>query len=180
MTTAELEKLKYPVGNFEMPATITSEMRANYIAIIEAFPAKIAEAAAHLSDEQLDTPYRPEGWTIRQVVHHCADSHINALCRLKLGLTEDLPTIKPYMEALWAELPDSKLPIDCSLVIIKNVHQRWVTILKNMTADDFSRSFIHPEHGFSFSLAQNTALYAWHCSHHLAHITTLKASENWA
>ncbi len=180
MTAVDLEKLKYPIGNFEMPHEVSPEMIARYIAIIENFPQKIDSETAHLTDEQLDTPYRPNGWTIRQVVHHCADSHINALIRVKLGLTEDNPTIKPYLEAKWAELPDGKsMPVAISLNLLKSVHHRWIIVLKSMANADFKRTFIHPENNQLFRLEQNTALYAWHCEHHLAHITTLKKSKNW-
>ena len=162
MTEAQLEKLKYPIGNFQMPDEVSPEMLARFIDTIEGFPTKIRKETVHLSDPQLDTPYRPDGWTIRQVVHHCADSHCNALIRLKLGLTEDNPTIKPYLEARWAELPDSQLPISISLTLLNSVHQRWVSVLKNMTPPEFKRTFVHPEHGQIFRLEQNTALYAWH------------------
>ena len=134
----------------------------------------------HLSDEQLNTPYRPEGWTIRQVVHHCADSHMNALIRFKLALTEDTPTVKPYLEDRWSELPDSKSTrIDSSIKILEGVHERLSLLLKSLTQSDLEREFIHPEHGRKILVKENIGLYAWHCDHHLAHITTLKKSKNW-
>lgn len=140
----------------------------------------MAEATILLSDAQLDTPYRPEGWTIRQVVHHCADSHMNAIIRLKLALTEEKPVIKPYFEDRWAELVDGKsLPIEPSLKILEGVHKRWVLLLENLTASQFQRTFVHPELGTEFSLAVATANYAWHCEHHLAHITNVQTRNGW-
>ena len=148
--------------------------------MIENFPEKIKSETENLSDEQLDTPYRPEGWTIRQVVHHCADSHMNAFIRLKLALSENTPTIKPYAEALWAELPDTKnLPLHSSFLILEGVHFRWTTALKNMSEKEFERSFIHPEKGKELTLHESTGMYAWHCNHHLAHITELKKRKGW-
>lgn len=175
-----MEELKYPVGQYKKPEIFTKEILATAISIIEQFPKKIKQEVLHLTDEQLDTPYRPEGWTIRQVVHHCADSHMNALIRLKLALTENTPTIKPYMEALWADLADTKtLPIHSSLIIIEGVHKRWTAVLKSMNEKDFTRSFIHPEKGRAITLNESADMYAWHCNHHLAHITHLKKRKNW-
>ncbi|MBA2610625.1 MAG: bacillithiol transferase BstA [Bacteroidetes bacterium] len=175
-----MEELKYPVGQYKKPASFTKEILENAISVIEQFPKKIKQEVEHLSDEQLDTPYRPEGWTIRQVVHHCADSHMNAHIRLKLALTETTPIIKPYTEALWAELEDTKnFPIHSSLIIIEGVHARWTAVLKNMSDIDFNRNFIHPEKGRTLSLHESTDMYAWHCNHHLAHITGLKKRKNW-
>lgn len=175
-----MEELKYPVGRYQKPDVFTKEILTESIFVIEQFPKKIKQEVESLSDEQLDTPYRPDGWTVRQVVHHCADSHINAFIRIKMALTEDTPTIKPYSEALWAELADGKnLPIQPSLSIIENVHLRWVTVLKTMKDKDFDRSFIHPEKGKKLSLHESTGMYAWHCNHHLAHITALKKRNGW-
>lgn len=175
-----MEELKYPVGQYKKPETFTKEILDVAISVIENFPKKIKQETENLSDEQLDTPYRPEGWTLRQVVHHCADSHMNAFIRIKMVLTENTPTIKPYEQDLWAKLPDSKnLPIQPSLLIIDNVHLRWVTVLKNTDYKDFSRGFIHPEKGRELSLHESTGLYAWHCNHHLAHITSLKKRKGW-
>ncbi|MBA3680819.1 MAG: putative metal-dependent hydrolase [Bacteroidetes bacterium] len=175
-----MEELKYPVGHYQKPKTFTKEVLTEALSVIEQFPKKIKKEVESLSDEQLDTPYRPDGWTIRQVVHHCADSHMNAFIRIKLALTENTPTIKPYAEALWAELSDTKkLPIQSSLSIIEGVHFRWTTLLKNMNASDFDRGFIHPEKGKELSLHESTGMYAWHCNHHLAHITALKKRKGW-
>jgi DinB superfamily len=175
-----MEELKYPVGHYQKPKVFTNEILREATSVIEQFPKKIKHEVENLTDEQLDTPYRPDGWTVRQVVHHCADSHMNAFIRLKLALTEDTPTIKPYAEALWAELADTKtLQVQPSLSIIENVHLRWVTVLKNMKDKDFERSFIHPEKGKELSLHESTGMYAWHCNHHLAHITNLKKRKGW-
>jgi len=140
---------------------------------------RIAEAVSGLTDEQLDTPYREGGWTLRQTVHHVADSHINSFCRFKLALTEDdPPTIRPYYEDRWADLPDSNLPVEVSLKIIEGVHQRWTRMLKTMTDADFEREFIHPETG-PWKLEKALAMYAWHSRHHTAHITSLRETNNW-
>jgi hypothetical protein len=175
-----LEKLRYPTGRFEKPDKITGEMIGQYITEISMFPEHLRSEVEKLSEDQLDTVYRPDGWTIRQVVHHCADSHMNSLVRLKLTLTEDKPTIKPYFEDRWAELTDSKsMPIEPALKMLEGVHKRWTFLLAGLTDDQWTRSFIHPEHGRAVRLDQNTALYAWHCKHHLAHVTTLKKSKGW-
>lgn len=175
-----LEELKYPIGKFQFPKEINSEMIINFIHIIENFPIKISNEVNNLSDEQLDTQYRPEGWTIRQVVHHCADSHMNAFIRFKLALTEDTPIIKPYLENKWAELSDSKLiPIDSSLKIIEGLHHRWSILLNNLSNDDYKKEYLHPETNRKFKLNEALALYAWHCNHHLAHITNLKKLKGW-
>ncbi|NDK55155.1 YfiT family bacillithiol transferase [Pontibacter fetidus] len=175
-----LDKLKFPIGEFEKPETITENILTNWISVIALFPEKLTSEVNNLTDSQLDTPYRPGGWTVRQVVHHCADSHINSLTRFKLALTEDNPTIKPYFEDRWAELPDSKtLPIDSSLKILEGIHARWITLLNNLTNQQLKRTFVHPEKGKALSLDEATGLYAWHCNHHLAHITTLKQRKNW-
>ncbi len=175
-----MEELKYPIGHYQKPNVFTKEILSEAISVIEQFPKKIKQEVEGLTDEQLDTPYRPHGWTVRQVVHHCADSHINAFIRIKMALTENTPTIKPYAEALWAELADGKtLPVQPSLSIIENVHLRWVTVLKNMKDEAFDRSFIHPEKGKELSLHESTGMYAWHCKHHLAHITELKKRKGW-
>jgi hypothetical protein len=176
----DLEKLKYPIGKFQKPASITAEQRNGFIRTIADFPAKLKAETAHLTDAQLDTPYRPGGWTVRQVVHHCADSHMNSLTRLKLALTEDKPTVKPYFEDKWAGLADStQLSIAPALQMIEGIHARWAYLLGTLTSEQFKRSFIHPEHGKEFFLDENTALYAWHCDHHLAHIVNLKKEKGW-
>jgi hypothetical protein len=175
-----LEELKYPIGKFKKHDTITSEMLRKFIADIESFPKRLRAEVENLTDEQLDTPYRPNGWIIRQVVNHCADSHMNGFIRHKLLLTENKPTIKPYFENLWAELPDSKsMPIESALQILDGGHKRWTVLLKSLGQDDLKRIYIHPEHGKEFQLEESIALYAWHCNHHLAHITELKKRKNW-
>ena len=173
-------KLKYPIGKFVMPVEFTADLLNHCISDIALFPERLRNEVQHLGEEQLDTPYRPEGWTIRQVVHHCADSHMNSLTRFKLALTEDSPAIKPYMEARWAELPDSRtMPVEPSLKMIEGIHERWVVILRDLTEDQYKRVFIHPEHGRAFRVDQNVAIYAWHCNHHLAHIAETKNRLNW-
>ncbi|MCG3165062.1 MAG: putative metal-dependent hydrolase YfiT [Bacteroidia bacterium] len=176
----DLEQLKYPIGKFKMPADFTSGSINTFISDIENFPSLLRKEVEALNNEQLDTPYRPEGWTIRQVVNHCADSHMNSLIRFKLALTEENPTIKPYFEERWAELADSKtMPVAAALTMLDGLHTRWVVLLKAMTSADFEKTFVHPQSGRIFSLKQTLALYSWHCQHHLAHITTLKNSRNW-
>ena len=170
--------MRYPIGKFEKPGTVTAAQRAAWIEEIEALPARLREAAGGLTDEQLDTPYRPGGWTVRQVVHHVADSHMNSFIRFRLGLTEDEPTVKPYDEKRWAELCDSGMPVDVSLQIIEALHRRWVVLLRGMSDADFSRTFRHPEMG-SFRLDSNLALYAWHGKHHEAHIGNLRKTKGW-
>lgn len=175
-----IEELKYPIGRFEEPATITTETLSKWISDILYFPERLKNEVNHLTDEQLNTPYRSGGWTIRQVIHHCADSHMNSLTRLKLVLTEDKPTIKPYDEGRWAELADSKnMPIEPSLKMIEGIHERWTVLLNNLTKDEYSRIFVHPEHGKTFRIDENIGIYAWHCNHHLAHITETKKRNNW-
>jgi len=175
-----LEQLKYPIGKFEAPATITKEILSQWIADISSFPARLKNEVHHLTDEQLDTPYRPEGWTIRQVIHHCADSHMNSMTRFKLTLTEDQPTIKPYYEERWAELMDNKnMPIAPSLKMLEGIHERWKMLLNHLTEEQKARVFIHPEHGKTFRTDENIGTYAWHCNHHLAHITETKKRNNW-
>jgi hypothetical protein len=164
------EKLRFPIGRFVVPETITPEMRARYIEEIAAAPAAMRAAVKGLSEAQLDTPYRPGGWTIRQVVHHVPDSHLNAYVRMKLALTEDEPTITPYKEARWAELPDSRgVPVETSLALYESVQSRWVYIMRSMTDAQWKRAYIHPEQG-RYPLERQAALYAWHGKHHVAHI----------
>ncbi len=175
-----LEQLKFPIGKFEKPTTITKDDLLNWISEISTFPSRLKNEVNHLTNQQLDTQYRPEGWTIRQVVHHCADSHMNSLIRLKLTLTEEKPTVKPYYEERWAELADSKnMPIEPSLKMIEGIHERWTVLLNNLSESDYSKIFIHPEHGKAFRIDENIGMYAWHCNHHLAHITETKKRNNW-
>jgi hypothetical protein len=179
MENSDLEKLRFPIGHFEKPALYTKEIVSGYIAIIAAFPEKLKAAVSDLDEEQLDTPYRDGGWTIRQVVHHCADSHMNSLIRFKLALTEETPIIKPYFENLWANLADSQMAIEPSLQILEGLHQRWGFLLNSLTEEELEKSFIHPEHGKIFQLKEVIGAYAWHCDHHLAHITELKKRKEW-
>ncbi len=165
--------LQYPVGKFQWSGPITAADRNALIDEIAATPAKVRAAVAGLSDARLDTPYRPGGWTARQVVHHIADSHMNSYIRTKLALTETDPTIKPYDEKLWAVLPDSKLPVDVSLNILDGVHHRWVVVLRSLSGHDFERPFVHPHLG-PMTLDKNVALYAWHGRHHTAHILAVR------
>ncbi len=175
-----IEQLKYPIGKFEKPTTITKDILSKSISDISSFPARLIHEVNHLTDEQLDTQYRPDGWTIRQVVHHCADSHMNSLTRLKLALTENQPTIKPYYEERWAELADSKnMLIAPALKMIEGIHERWTALLNNLTEEEHGKIFIHPEHGKTFRIDENIGVYAWHCNHQLAHITETKKRNNW-
>ena len=171
--------LRYPIGEFDRNYEVSPAARAARIQIIKDLPSAVADAVAGLNEGQLDTEYRPEGWTVRQAVHHIADSHSNSLTRFKLALTEDEPpTIRPYFEERWAELADSKLPVDVSLNMIDAIHTRWSALLESMTDDDFKREFIHPETG-NWPLEGALALYAWHSQHHTAHITRLREREGW-
>ncbi|MBX7243038.1 MAG: putative metal-dependent hydrolase [Bacteroidia bacterium] len=168
------ENLQYPVGKFNCPVFITPEMIKDYIQGIQEFPAKLRNEVQNLNEEVLDTPYRPGGWTVRQVVNHCADSHINSLIRFKLALTEENPVIKPYLEAFWAELPDSKkMPVEAALKMLEGTHERWVILLNNMTSKDYERTFYHPENYKTMTLSEALALYAWHCNHHFLHIVSV-------
>lgn len=167
---------RYPIGEFDI-AQFGS--RAANIAAIGELPGRLAAAVEDLDDGRLDTPYREGGWTVRQTVHHVADSHSNSLTRFKLALTEDeAPTIKPYYEDRWAELADSLLPIDVSLSMIAAIHTRWAALLGSMADADFEREFIHPETG-RWTLEAALALYAWHSLHHTAHITRLRERNGW-
>jgi uncharacterized damage-inducible protein DinB len=172
--------LRYPIGKFHRHGELTDELRHRYIENIERLPERLREAVKGLTPAQLETPYRPGGWTVRQLVHHVADSHMNAYVRLKLTLTEDEPLIKPYFEAKWAELHDSKtMPVDVSLNLLDGLHQRWVDVLRSMTPGEFSRNMRHPEWSKPMALDDALALYAWHGKHHVAHITELRRREGW-
>jgi hypothetical protein len=173
----DIEKLRYPIGKYATPEIYTAEIIARWITDIEALPQLIKAEADNLSSAALQQTYRPGGWTIQQLVHHCADSHMNAFIRFKLALTEDNPTIKPYMEALWAELPDTvDMPISASLHILEGVHARMAALLKILTPEQLQRTFIHPEHNRTQSIAYTIGSYAWHGNHHLAHIKNAKAN----
>ncbi|MDQ0112354.1 YfiT family bacillithiol transferase [Paenibacillus harenae] len=168
-------ELRYPIGKFEFAGECSAAQREQWIGEIEALPTRLVEAVAGLTEEQLDLPYRDGGWTVRQVVHHVADSHMNSLMRFKLALTEDQPTIKPYYEDRWAELEDSvSLDIGVSISLLESLHKRWVVLLKAMKETDFERLFIHPESQKTIRLDYNLGLYAWHGKHHVAHITSLR------
>jgi uncharacterized damage-inducible protein DinB len=172
--------LRYPIGKFHRHGELNEELRHRYIDDIERMPARLREGVKGLTEAQLDTPYRPGGWTVRQLVHHIADSHMNAYVRVKLALTEDQPLIKPYLEAKWAELQDSKtLPVEVSLNLLDSLHQRWVKVLLSMIPAEFSRVMRHPDWAEPMSLDDTLALYAWHGKHHLAHITELRRREGW-
>lgn len=171
--------LSYPTGKFQRPPRLDPEGRARAIDIVAATPSRLRQAVRGLSNEQIETPYRPGGWTVRQVVHHVPDSHLNAYCRFKLALTENEPTIKPYEENLWAQLPDVQaVPIETSLTLLDTVHERWVAILRGMKPSDFDRMLVHPESGRQ-SLDQMLALYAWHGPHHIAHVNKLRERMGW-
>lgn len=177
--TAQLSDPRYPVGRFQ-PADepITPEMLANALLTLAAEPEQLRNAVEGLSDRELDTPYRDGGWTVRQVVHHVADSHMNAFSRFKLAMTEDWPTIYAYKEAAWADLHDSAAPVEWSLEIVEAVHARWLMLLQSLSVQDWQRGFLHPERG-RMTLAQVTLLYEWHSRHHVAHITHLRAARDW-
>ncbi|MBM3819485.1 MAG: putative metal-dependent hydrolase [Acidimicrobiia bacterium] len=170
--------LRYPVGRFDPTAPVDPARRAPAIEDIAQLPAKMREAVAGLSDAQLDTPYRPGGWTVRQVVHHVADSHMNGLIRTKLALSEDTPTIKPYDENVWATHADMRLPVAVSLGILEGVHARWAAVWLGLSPADFARAFVHPEIG-RMSLDTQLQSYAWHSRHHVAHIASLRVRERW-
>jgi hypothetical protein len=171
--------LRYPIGKFERPASSSPDDRRRRIEEIAGLPAALRAAVEGLSPEQLDTPYRPGGWTVRQVVHHVPDSHINAYVRFRLALTEETPRIKPYDEARWAELPDARtLPPDVSLALLDALHDRWVTLLSAVGDDAWSRRIDHPENG-PMTLDALLAMYAWHGRHHVAHVTALRERMGW-
>jgi len=174
----DLDDLRYPIGRFRMPASSLPGVRAAHIQVLRQLPERLTAAVAGLDDAQLDTPYREGGWTVRQLVHHVADSHANCYVRFKLALTEDWPTIKLYDEAAWANLADSRMPIDVSLAMIVALHARWVSLLESMSEDDFHKGFTHPENGKQ-NLAVVLAVYDWHSRHHTAHVTALRARQGW-
>jgi hypothetical protein len=173
------QDLRFPIGDFDPAYEVTEDLIKSHIETLRNLHLKLAFAVEGLNDEQLDTEYRPQGWTVRQVVHHVADSHINAYCRFKLALTEDVPTIKPYLEAEWAKLPDSRLPVDISLKLIETSHGRWAEVVEGMSEADFQRRLEHPESG-GWTLGKMLGLYDWHAKHHTAHITGLRERKGWA
>ena len=174
------DDLRYPVGRFTMPTAWEPADRAAWRKDLADLSSNLRASVNGLNNAQLDTPYRDGGWTVRQTVHHIADSHLNAYCRFRLALTEDAPTIKPYLEAKWAELSDARTsPIAPSLEILDGVHTRLLTLIDSMTPDQWQRGFVHPEHGRTMTLWQTAALYAWHSRHHVAHINNLRARNSW-
>ena len=179
-TATATDDLRYPVGKFNYSGELPEADRVRFISEIAAAPANMRAAVRGLSPQQIDTPYRDGGWTVRQVVHHVPDSHMNAYSRFKLALTEDQPTIKPYKEDAWAELIDSRdTPIEVSLVLLESLHDRWVRLLRALTPTDLKRTLKHPELGV-VALDKYLALYAWHSRHHVAHITALKKRMGWS
>lgn len=174
-----MDDLRYPVGRYERPESSTPEQRAAWIRTVAELPARIRAAVTGLDDARLDTPYREGGWTVRQVVHHVPDSHMNAYVRFKLALTEDSPVIRPYQEGDWARLPDSiDTPPEVSLTLLDALHDRWVRLMRALTDEQWARTYRHPEMG-AMRLDQVLALYAWHSLHHVAHITNLRRREGW-
>jgi hypothetical protein len=176
-----MEDQRYPIGRFKFDGKVSREQREHWIGEIAAAPGALRAAVAGLGPQQLDTPYRDQGWTVRQVVHHVPDSHLNAYTRIKLALTEDEPQIKPYNEARWAELPDVQTaPVETSLTLLECLHRRWVLLLRALGPGDFARRFRHPELGRSIELDEVVAMYAWHGRHHVAHITSLRNRMGWS
>ena len=175
-----MNDLRYPIGRFTAPAVITPSDLVQAIDDIATLPAQLRHAVQDWTEDQLDTPYRPDGWTVKQLVHHIADSHINAYCRFKLALTEDNPTIKTYEEKLWAELSDTRnLPVNISTTLLFALHARWVEILKAVSDDDWNRPLFHPGQQKEIRLWDLLGIYAWHGKHHVAHINRLRENRNW-
>lgn len=173
------EDLRYPVGTYE-PKPYSDELKEAWLADIRFLPQAIENAVSNLSEEQLHTPYREGGWTVHQVVHHVADSHMNAYCRFKLGYTEENPAIRPYDENRWAKTSDVQtLPANISITLLYALHSRWCTFLESFTAGDYERTVYHPEHKKEFTLWVLLGMYAWHCRHHVAHITSLRERKGW-
>lgn len=180
MQNLELEKLKYPIGRFSIPNTITVDQRKQWIEAIKKLPHELVAMTQTWNVGQWKTPYRPDGWTAQQLVHHIADSHMNSLLRFKIGLTEDTPTIKTYDQDAWVKLKDvESLPAAVSLNIISGIHQRFVMVLENMSDEDFKRKVFHPEMNKNISLEEMLALYGWHSDHHYMHLKNLKKASGW-
>ena len=173
------DDLRYPVGRFEAPAQLTDAERAAATVVIASLPRAMRDAVAGLTPAQIETPYRPDGWSVRQVVHHVPESHMHAYCRFKFALLESQPTIKPYDESTWSTFADQQVAtIDASLLLLDGLHQRWTAVLSVMTPAQFARTLFHPENG-EMRLDQVLASYAWHSRHHVAHITSLRARKGW-
>ena len=171
--------VRYPIGKFQWPVTVSAEERARNIATLWTQPQRLRDAIHGLSEAQIQTPYREGGWTVRQVVHHVPESHMNSYIRFKLALTESNPTVKPYDEAAWARLSDvDSTPVETSLCLLENLHGRWDKLLRSLSEADWKREFVHPQMG-PVSLEKNLALYAWHGDHHIAHITELRRRNGW-
>jgi hypothetical protein len=170
--------MKYPIGTFQFDDEISCNVTSVWINEIEDLPRLLRDVVKDLDNEQLDTAYRSGGWTVRQVIHHLTDSHMNAYVRFKLALTEENPVIKPYDETKWAELSDYKLPIVTSLLLLETLHKRWTNLLRSLTPTDMEKTFIHPDSG-EVSVGKNIGIYAWHGRHHLAHITSLCKRHGW-
>jgi hypothetical protein len=180
MENLNLEKLRYPIGKFIVPESYSTEYISENIAEITSFPERLKKEVSNLTDEQLDTPYRSDGWTVRQVIHHCADSHMNCFIRIKWALTENNPIIKYYHEDRWAELHDNlTMPIEPSLFFLEGLHYRLSYLMDNLSKEELEMSFIHPEHNSEFKLKEIIGTYAWHGNHHLAHIKELKKRKGW-
>ena len=178
MTTEEIEKLKYPIGKFDCPTNISQQKLTDWISIIEHLPSRLNNLVEDFTEAQLDTPYRPKGWTVRQVIHHLPDSHVNAYIRFKWSLTEENPTIKAYHEDRWAELHDYRGPIQPSLNMLQSLHDKWTYLLKGLDIERLNNAYMHPESGESI-LKNIVGMYAWHSNHHFAHIQNLAKREGW-
>ena len=175
----DIEKLKFPIGEYVIDKNPSKSTIESWIKDIETFPSSLEKEITHISKDALNWKYRPNGWTVKQVIHHCADSHINSYIRFKLAITEETPTIKPYFEDKWAELLDAKdNDVSYSLSILKGLHYRWAKMLRSLTKEQLKRTFYHPENKSKINLAENIGLYAWHCNHHLAHIKNGLKSNN--
>jgi hypothetical protein len=174
----QTEDPRFPVGRFARPETIAAEDRIHAIAALAGLPSHLRSAVAGLDRQRLDTPYRDGGWTVRQLVHHIADSHINALVRVRMALTEDWPTILPYDEKAWAKMPDYTAPVEWSLDLLESLHARWVMLLRSLDGEQWARGFNHPANG-PMTVEFATLLYAWHSRHHVAHITRLRERQGW-
>lgn len=175
MDQQDVDRLRYPVGKYRRPEGLSTSNLQEYIEVISQYPALVRQEVTGLTDEELKWTYRPDGWNIRQVVHHTADSHMNAFVRFKLALTESTPAIKPYLEHLWAKLPDTTdVAVEASLKILEGLHLRWSTLLRSLSDADFQKKYFHPEQKKEVALLDVVALYAWHCKHHLAHVQQAK------
>jgi hypothetical protein len=178
MIETNVDQLKYPIGLYQPQKNPDDKLLSQWIGDIATFPNRLEELVHNLSKEELAWKYRPDGWSIKQLVHHCADSHLNSFMRFKLTLTEESPTIRPYLEHKWAELPDALADtIDDSLDLLKGLHNRWTILISNLTKEELNREYVHPEHGKRFNLAETVGNYAWHGNHHLAHVRQAIASK---